>query len=145
MRYGWNLNFLLSVAKNVPKLKGTKERTSNWRKHVLQHIIHLNLSCLMDLLTVFRAGIMDFKHEVSSKECGQSLPLLHWNESDNVLFARTIYYHIKRDFSPPLPLHGPELNNHSFWCREQSLFQECGRDGVFVKVRTEAKKSPSSI
>lgn len=93
---------------------------------------------------VFRAGIMDFKHEVSSKECGPSLPLLHWNQSDNLPIARTICYHIKREgffFSlslsfPPTP-HVPELKDHCFWYREQSLFQECGRNGVFIKVRRE--------
>lgn len=80
---------------------------------------------------------MVFKHEVSSKECGPSLPLLHWNQPDNLPITRTIHYHIKRDFLfflPPL-LFGPELKNHCFWCREQPLCQECGRDGEFIKTR----------
>lgn len=85
----------------------------------------------------FRAGIMVFQHEVSPKECGPSLPLLHWNQPDNLPIARTICYHIKRDFFLAQP-HVPELKNHCFWYREQSLFQECGRDGVFIKARTEA-------
>ncbi len=51
---------------------------------------------------------MVFKHEVSSKECGPSLPLLHWNQSDNLPITRTICYQIKRVFFfflPPLFHH----------------------------------------
>lgn len=39
-----------------------------------------------------------FKHELTSKECGLPLPLLHWNQPDNLPITRTICYHIKREF-----------------------------------------------
>lgn len=91
------------------------------------------------LFRLFRAAIMACKHEVSFKECGPSLPLLHSNQPDNLPITRTIHYHIKRDFflSPPTPLlFGLELKNLCFWYREQPLCEECGRDGVFIKTRT---------
>lgn len=65
-------NFWSAVAQYVPKIK---EKVGNWREHVSQHIIRLKLSCFVDLLSIFRAGIIVWSGEVSSEECGLAFPL----------------------------------------------------------------------
>lgn len=47
---------------------------------------------------ILKQALRVFKHELTSKECGLPLPLLHWDQPDNLPITRTICYHIKRDF-----------------------------------------------
>lgn len=62
-------------------------------------------------------------------------------QGQHVTTSRRIFF-----FCPPC---GKKMTlswiTSSFGCGEQPLFQECGRAGVFIMLRTDAKESPGEI